>query len=572
MGIEETVFHHKQGRNRTYLAGHDGILASAVYLLCIVIYFYPFFPDFVTSLFGPPEDNLQDLWNTWYSQKVIASDLAGFHFTRSINYPEGSSLVYHSFSYTNLFLIFLIRTLLDLSIDINVLIGLNNFMIFLSFFLAALGTFYLAKYFTDNFLTALIAGFIFSFSPFHVAHSLHHMHIATVQYIPFFVLCFLKYMKENRSLQFMGVVLFFALSALSSFYYLVYNILFITFYYLYSVSVSKKIFIKDVLVRSGWILCCGFLILAPFWLPMFLEGMRNENAYAPGHNTFVADVFGLIVFHPYHLLATYVTPIHNRFSGNPWEMSVYLGMANVALLIWSIITGKAFKLRGYTFCLGGIAFFMLFAVGSSLHILGKTFDFPLLPTALAQYIPFLRNVRTPSRAIVYVYLFLALATGLTIKNLFYEREWNGSYRLRSVILAALSAFIFFDFYPANLDSTKVSCPPAYGKIRDDPSLTSGVLDLPMTYIAGNYYMAYQICHEKPIVHATISRKLKQSLSDYLELTDLDAQRQQLKESHVKYVVIHKDLLTSKDRIDLEAYQKNYSTVYADEQKTVFEVY
>jgi hypothetical protein len=209
--------------------------------------------------------------------------------------------------------------------------------------------------------------------------------------------------------------------------------------------------------------------------------------------------------------------------------------------------------------------------------LGKTFDFPLLPTALTQHIPFLRNVRTPSRAIVYVYLFLALATGLTIKHLFFERErylskWKSAYRLRSLILAALSAFLFLDFYPANLDSTKVACPPAYGKIRDDPSQAFGILDLPMTYITGNYYMTYQICHEKPIVHATISRKLKQSLSDYLELDDLDSQRQQLKESHVKYIVIHKDLLSSKDKIDLEGYRKYYSTIYVDRQNTVFEVY
>ena len=560
-----------------YLANHQGILASAVYLLCIAIFFHSFIPDFATSLLGPPEDNLQDLWNTWYSQKVIVSDLRGFYFTHSIHYPEGSSLIYHSFSYSNLFLIFVIRTLLNLSLNINVLIGLHNLMILFSFFLAAIGTFYLAKYFTDNFFAALIAGFIFSFSPFHVAHALHHMHVATIQYIPFFVLCFLKYIKEKTPVGFVGAVLFFVLNALSSFYYLMYNLFFVVFYYIYSLAVSKKVFIKDVLVRSGWILSCGVLLLAPLLIPMSLEAMRNESVYAGGHDVYVADLFGLIVFHPYHLLATYVTPVHERLSGNAWEMSVYLGIANVALLTWSVVTREAFKLSGYLFCLSGIAFFMLFAVGSSLHVLGKTFAFPLLPTALMEHIPLLRNVRTPSRAIVYVYLFLALATGLAIKHLFFEKErylskWKTTYRLRPLLLGALSAFIFFDFYPANIESTKVSCPPAYGIIRDDPSKTFGILDLPMTYISGNYYMMYQICHAKPIVHATISRKLKKSLSDYLALTDFDSQRTQLKESHVKYIVIHKDLLSIEDAIDWEGYRKYYTAIYEDRQNTVFEVY
>src|SRR5262249_26643387 len=251
-----------------FLVTHEGFWAAVIYIVCLCLYFSWIFPHLTSSLLGPPEDNLQDLWNTWYSQKVFPFNLRGFYFTRSIFYPEGATLIYHSFSYSNLLLIYVIRTLFGLSSSINALVGLNNVMILLSFFLSALGAFYLAKYITSNFVASLIAGFIFAFSPFHIAHSQHHMHVATVQYIPWFVLFFLKYTKEKTSLQLFGAVIFFVLGALSSFYYLVYNLFFIGLYYIYSVCVEKRVFIKDLIARSVAIVICGMVILAPLLIPM----------------------------------------------------------------------------------------------------------------------------------------------------------------------------------------------------------------------------------------------------------------------------------------------------------------
>jgi hypothetical protein len=109
-----------------------GICATIIYLLCVGVYFYPLLPEFSTSLLGPPGDNMQDLWNTWYSQKVIDSDATKFFFTRRIHSPEGSSLIYHSFSYTNLILISLIRIVLRLPLNLTVLVTLHNLMLFFS--------------------------------------------------------------------------------------------------------------------------------------------------------------------------------------------------------------------------------------------------------------------------------------------------------------------------------------------------------------------------------------------------------------------------------------------------------
>jgi hypothetical protein len=219
-----------------------------------------------------------------------------------------------------------------------------------------------------------------------------------------------------------------------------------------------------------------------------------------------------------------------------------------------------------------MAFFSLFAMGRYLHVAGKTYGVPL-PTALLEYIPFLSNIRTPSRAIVYVYLFLAVATALSFKQLLFSEQkylLNRSRSLRQIILVLLSSFIFLDFYPGKLDSTKVECPLAYETIRDDPSPTFGVADLPNSYVNANRYMMYQMCHEKPIVFAMTSRKLKPSLSDYLEIEASNIQKQQLARNFVKYIVVHKEFIS--DRFDVEAYRQYYHAIHDDQRNVVFQVY
>jgi hypothetical protein len=514
---------------------------------------------------------MQDLWNSWYTQKAIESNIENVLFSQTIHYPEGSSLVYHSLSYTNLVLISLIRIALGLPLTLTVLITLNNLMLLTSFIVGALGAFYLTKYFSNNFVASLIAGFIFSFSPFHIAHSLHHLHVATVQYIPFFVLLFLKFLSNKTMFNFVGAVVLFILAALSSFYYLFYNLLFMVFYYLYSGVRLRKLVVKGHLLGIASVALCSVLALAPLLLAMVTEGAGNERAYLGGHNTYVADVLGFVVFHPYHGLAAFVEPINVRLTGNAWEKSVYLGLVNVTLILWALISRNAFKISHYLFCMSGMAFFMLFAMGSSLHVGGRTFDI-LMPTDIMESIPFLRNIRTPSRAMVYVYLFISIATGLVVKHLVFSPQSYGYNRwIRSGILIVLSAVMFVDFYPHNLASTKVECPIAYENIRDDPG-AFGIVDLPMSYVNGNRYMMYQICHEKPIVNATVSRKLNRSLSDYLVPDASYTQQRQLQDALVKYIVVHKDLISDRNRVDVDSYVNVYSTIYSDHRNIVFRVY
>ena len=93
----------------------------------------------------------------------------------------------------------------------------------------------------------------------------------------------------------------------------------------------------------------------------------------------------------------------------------------------------------------------------------------------------------------------------------------------------------------------------------------------MTYEAGNRFMMYQLCLDRPIVHATVSRKLNKTLSDRLSTLDSSEKKEALKRAGVRHVVIHLPLLTFDPSFDLSEYVKNYRLVFQDQTEIVFVV-
>ena len=75
------------------LALFPGVLL--LFTLVTVIFFRQWMPHLNSALIGPPEDNMQDFWNTWYT--AVARNPGHFFFTNLIRFPEGTPLYYHIF-------------------------------------------------------------------------------------------------------------------------------------------------------------------------------------------------------------------------------------------------------------------------------------------------------------------------------------------------------------------------------------------------------------------------------------------------------------------------------------------
>ena len=508
----------------------------AFYSLCTAVFFRQWVPRLHVALIGPPEDNMQDYWNTWYT--AFAHDPGAFFFTTMIRWPEGTTLTYHSFAYPQVFASALLTRYLQL--DETALVLVQNLGLLITFPLAAVGTFYLVRHLTGSAAGAMVGAFVFAFNPSHVQHVMHHAHVSQIQFIPLFAITYILTIERKSPVLLAVSIGLFALNGLSCWYYLFYVAYFVLFHTLF-------IGIRDREWPTGWRLACPVVcvagvvaVLSPMLWPMVQLGLTSAGVYARGTDLFAADLMAYSAFPSYHLLGDWSARINARLTGNEWEATVYLGVVNLLLLAWLLMSARSrpetLRLVAYVFA--GMATFMVFASGDSLHVLGNR-TIPM-PGSLLSDLPFFRNVRTPSRAIVFTYLFLAIGVGYAVAIIQTQLSAVAS----RTVIAALSLLIALDFYPAkSLPMTTLVCSPGLSVIRDDPEAGIGVLDLPSgkppDYLYGNLYMFQQPCHGKPIMQGNTSRDLVVSLRDRLPPGDLEAQRKLLKAARVKYIVINR---------------------------------
>ncbi len=534
-------------------------VAGIFYLVCVAAFFYPLLRNPGQCLIGPPSDNMQSFWNLWWGHKAIVEHAVKLSFSDFIFFPEGTLLFYHTFSFYNLLLSLGLRLFCNPALTYNLLV-LHSFL------LAGVGAFLLINYLMKNSYLALIGGYIFAFNPSHFAHSLYHLNIVSIQFIPFFVLSFIKLARGGSKGSLLFSCLFFLLSALCDWNYLVMNMGFMALAYMYLV-LKRKTFCLGLLFKIGTILGTTLLILAPWLLPMVWAGLTGRVNLKMESSPFVADMAGFFLPHAYHFLGQFkfLTVVNGRYTGNPWEAVAYLGLINLGIVL---ITLRSVFKEAAKYFLGLLAFLVL-SMGSVAHLAGRSL--PLyLPYKIIAYIPFVSQARCPSRFIVYAYLFLAIIVCYSLRQLI------ASFRSRPagvLLTLLLSALIVMDYYSVCHQLTRVEIPSCYGAITEKGEGKFGILNLPVVRSEDEArYMMYQTFVGLPMVNGYVSRKMGGSLMDRLEVDRIVGQKKQLKENNVKYVVLHKDLLRGKNEISLEDYARFYKQIYEDDRSIVYQVY
>lgn len=528
-------------------------IAIVIYFVATCLFFYPVISSINHSLIGPNEDNQLGFWGLWWTHRVVTEGAGSLMFAHHISYPEGTSLLYQDFSLFNCFFSLLLRKFFDPILTYNVLI-------LQSFITAGMGGFLLIRYLVRNSWSAIIGGYIFAFSPWHFAHALHHLNYSSIEFIPFFILFFIKLLRNEIGQNLAWSCLFNILCSLCSWYFMVFNFYFMCFVYIYMAFTKKQLWIPSIFKKIIVIMGCT-IGACLFWiLPMMILSFLHPEAYAGGHNIWVADVLAFFIPDSYHFL-NYLGPIkwlNSQFTGNSWEAAVYLGIVNLFIL------GLAFKsivkeTAKYFF---GLMAFCILGMGSFLHVGGKAWPV-ILPYSFLKYLPFFSNARAPSRAVIYAYLFLAILVSFALTHLF---------RRSRILTIGLIIFIFIDFYAVCRISVPVQLPSCYKVISEDSEQDFAILDLPSGYEENESYMLYQTLHQRPILQGFIARKIGHSLIDRLEVKDLEEQKKQLEKNKVKYIVIHKEFVSLKKPLDIEPYHRTYQSVYKDAGQEVFRVY
>src|SRR5262245_48203020 len=94
----------------------------ALYTLATTAFLWQWMPHLQSVLIGPPEDNMNDFWNTYYA--AAARQPGRFFFTNLIKFPEGTPLYYHDFAYPKVFAVALLSKLFGT--DLPTLVLLHN--------------------------------------------------------------------------------------------------------------------------------------------------------------------------------------------------------------------------------------------------------------------------------------------------------------------------------------------------------------------------------------------------------------------------------------------------------------
>lgn len=475
-------------------------LVLAIYVLIGVVFTMPLPLKMGHCLAGDDIDAWLNPWVNWWTHKALSergTSTAGLslYYTNYLFYPHGASLVYHSFSHANTALWFALRPVLG-----N--LPAHNLTILVTYPLSAFTLYLLAHHLTESRPAAFVAGFIFGFSPFHVAESAHPV-LGTIQWIPLFMLSLERAITQRRTQAGVFAALWLWLTALSSWHLLVLG---------FSLGLCRAFYLLVTEPRwRNWktwrillIASAVFIILTlPFIWPLLSEqlisSLNDTPSYISAHQEEHAGTDLLAFFTPsnYHpLLGPSVSKLYARFYPGLWQRPAFIGYSVLVLGIIGILRGG----RRARFWWITSLFVFLLALGPNPHVLGQR----LFPYALPWGIPVIRLIRYAGRLNVLLTLCWSLVAAWGCAALLEKIHRHRSRQRDWAIMAGITLLIAFEYCPIPFPHTCVEVSPFYTQLAQEEG-DFAIVEIPMGRQPSKISMFYQTIHERPLVGGHISR-------------------------------------------------------------------
>lgn len=597
-------------------------LVLAAYTLLTLGMTYPLVTAFGRAIPGDGFDGWQNYWNLWWVKTALLEQRTLPWFTDLLYHPTGVGLLFHTLNPFNGI------TFLPIQLAWGLLPAYNSAVVF-SFAVGGLGTYLLARHVLGpgtSRLAAFVAGIIFTFSPYHIAHLLGHMQLISLEWIPFYVLYLLRTVEAARGSAPArpGAIIrnallaagFLILVTFCDWYYLLYGLLITALVVLWAAWQAFRARAGRPFARLagavGVISLVWAFALSPWLVPMVREA-RQYNFMVPDSQqsrVLSADLLAFVTpqeFHP--LWGKWAQEQARVFTATVSEHQVFAGFTVLALAALGILASRRSAPRhpgpdlpsGHPavrrpehhdttgFWLLALVSFFVLALGPVLHVAGRTDvlpggrELPLPYGPLAQMIPFMDITRSVSRFDTMVMLALAMLAAAGIHQL--VRRGHGLGRAVANLTVAL---ILFEFLPVPYPMSAPDTPAWYHTLGAD-SRPGAVLNLPMNWDRPGYLL-YQTEHGKPLTAAYISREDPRTLVERVPVLqhfrhlgpdiivfDLAGQGQHvLADLDIRWVVLDRYKMPGgRERTVTETTAAEIfgaqAPVYRDERLTVYEV-
>jgi hypothetical protein len=276
-------------------------------------------------------------------------------------------------------------------------------------------------------------------------------------------------------------------------------------------------------VRS-WQSVRAVLIVAGVWLvlaaPLVIHGVRlwNEGRYvsqayrwrsAPGG----VDVATLLLGNPFHAVwGEAVRGLYRSAGIDPIESSAWIPVA--ALILAAVAVARRRSDAAVRLWMAVGAGFLTWALGPWLMLLGRQTPI-LLPALVVRYVPIIANARIPGRAMVVVYLAVAMLAAI-------GAAWLQSGLRRSRLVGGmLIVLLAIESVPAWPPVFVPHVPAQYAALKDRPR-AGAVCELPFGIRDGfgetgrfdASVLLHQTVHERPLVGGFLARLSPSVARDY----------------------------------------------------------
>lgn len=481
------------------------VVPTLVYLLLFFALNPHLLSHFSTDYFFGGADGYQNIWNLWWVDRAVRAG-ANPWFTTELHFPYGTSLVGHTLNPFNGLIAMPLLTFASL-------VQTYNAIVVFSFVSGGVTAAWLCRAMTGSNFASLVGGAVFTFSSFHFMHADSHLQLTALQWLPLFVLCWMRFCEHpttRRGLIAAGVLTLVILCDL--------------YYFAYCVFAAALFYAFTAWRRGDWL----FLVRDAGWAPVLwfagaslatcgvLAGaLVYQQAIDPLFGThsprlLSMDLLSPFVWGRYWRFSDAVAGLWQPLSAYPSETSVHLGLSIIGLAwyAWRDRRHQVVANVGYWGLVA--AFFGVMSLGPNLHVGGREISLgsPIqfmgrdnvnwlaLPYGwLWVAFPPWRLAGVPVRMMVMVQLAVAVLAAGGIRALVESGRPRRYWVLAAVLLVAA-----FEYLPAPMRLADPAVPPYVTRLKELPD--GAVLDL-----AANapFALYYQTVHGKPIAFGYISR-------------------------------------------------------------------
>lgn len=485
---------HMGSKIKTWLR-RDGIVI-VLYVFSTILMSYP-----LALKLGKPWLALRDadifmkLWDNWWLQNVAFHEPSLF-FTDIQFHPIGQDLSFHSISWTVAFLSWALTTVTDA-------ITAYNLTILIAIFSTAYAAYLLARPFVRYRAAAWLAGAIYSFAPYHIAHSSSHPDLVHLAPIPLAVLLLFVAITRPNILAALGAALVVGLAAFTSLYIMVFTLLTIGPVLIFLLLDKRRWTQRQVwhsVILFGLV---STLLLSIRLVPIF----RNTSAlieaidlkYAAGEDQ--TDLLSYVL--PSHLnpfFARYTEEIASQLGDMGRKWPAYLGIVPLVLTISALTWRKNRKLVFLWFLIG-LMFFIL-SLGPVLRLNGKIYENTVLPAQYLSWFPPIRAIGRPNYFVIGVLLPIAMLAAYGFDRLLIKVE--GRRPLQIVLMIMLPGLLLFEYWSGEYQGEIANVNPFYEQLAHEAG-DFGIIQLPMGRAPSKRYIFLQTIHQKAIVEGLSGR-------------------------------------------------------------------